>query len=117
MGLRKLICLLPTDETPDHDGWTEEQISEEQPGTSYSNNHDAHTYREYHRKMKTEKVNCSNGTSHLFACFRAGAINLVSDPFTLTVSLVALLKTSKVTMEFMKSSILRMRDSFFSLAS
>lgn len=80
MGLRKLICLLPTDETPDHDGWTEEHISEEQPGTSYNNEAHNNTYREYHRKMKTEKMYCSNGTSHLFACFRAGAINLVSDP-------------------------------------
>lgn len=79
MGLRKLICLLPA-ETSDHDGGVEEM---EQPGTSYNSNNNegmSSAYREYNKKVKAEKMNCSNGTAQLFACFRAGAINLIVSP-------------------------------------
>ena len=84
MGLWSFTCILP-EETPDHE-WTDEEM--EQPGTSYDNKAFSYTNS---RKSKASngsefeggrgrdhRVNCSSGGAHMLACFRAGAINLVS---------------------------------------
>lgn len=78
-GLRSFICLLPAD-APDHgDG---DGDAGEQAGTSYTSS-EAHSFASYVESSRRgvrgrEKVNCSSGGAQMLACFRAGAINLVS---------------------------------------
>lgn len=89
MGLWSFTCVLPA-EGLDEDGeqeWAEESEME-QPGTSYDSR--AFSYTDSRKSKacsgsefegargRSRGVNCSSGGAHMLACFRAGAINLVS---------------------------------------
>jgi hypothetical protein len=105
MGLRNLMCLLPA-ETPDpgHHGWAEEET--EQPGTSYANirnEAESFPYREAARGR--DKVNCSSDSAQMFACFRAGATNLVS--LIRECALYALVKIGRMLANLFRSRFKR----------
>ena len=82
MGLRNFTCLVPSEPLDSSHEWRDsEEEMEGAAGTSYEVS--SSSYAD-HRKFKSsssdhsDRINCSSGSTNVFACFRAGAINLVS---------------------------------------